>query len=200
MEHEVSTQTRVRVTPEEYLVLERKSETKSEYFDGEMFPMPGASYDHNTIVTNLIIELGTQFLDRPCAVQGPDLGVHISPTGSYVYPDVSIVLGEPDLLDEHRDRLLNPTVVFEVLSPSTESYDRGLKFAHYRTMQSLQEFVLVSQTELRIERYLRQDGGKWLYSETTDPAASLELTSVVYRVPLSRIYRKVDFERAKRRA
>jgi Uma2 family endonuclease len=127
-----------------------------------------------------------------------EYGCAISPTGSCF--DVTIVLGEPDLLDEHRDRLLNPTVIFEVLSPSTESYDRGPKFAHYRTMQSLQEFILVSQTELRVERYLRQADGNWLYSEITDPAGSLELTSVVCRVPLSRIYRKVDFERAKRRA
>src|SRR5262245_44649273 len=108
MEREVSTQSRVRVTPEEYLALERQAETKSEYFDGEMIPMPGASLEHDRITTNLIIELGNQFLDRPCTVQGPDMGVHISQTGSYVYPDVSIVVGEADLLDEHRDTLLNP--------------------------------------------------------------------------------------------
>jgi Uma2 family endonuclease len=148
-----------------------------------MFPMPGASLEHATITTNLIIELGSQFLDRPGSIHGPCLGVYISPTGSYVYPDVSIVLGDPALQDEHRDRLLNPRVIFEVLSPSTESYDRGPKFAHYRTMESLQEFVLISQTEPRIERFLRQEGAIWLYSEVADLEAPLELASVACRVP-----------------
>ena len=109
-------------------------------------------------------------------------------------------MGDPEPKDEYRDSLLNPRGIFEVLSPSTESYDRGSKFAHYRTLESLREFFLVSPTEPRIERFLRQEGAIWLYSEVTDPEASLELASVACRVPLSRIYRKVDFERAKRRA
>lgn len=200
MEREVSTQTRVRVTPQEYLALERQSETRSEYFDGEMLPMPGVSLEHGRIVINLILELGSQFQDRPAEVHGPDFGVKASQTGSYFYPDISVFVGEPELEDEYRDRLLNPRVIFEVLSPSTESYDRGPKFAHYRTMESLHEFVLVSQTEPRVERYLRQEGAIWLYSEVTDLASSLELASVACRIPLSRIYRRVDFERAKRRA
>jgi len=200
MEREVSTQSRVRVTPEEYLALERQAETRSEYFDGEMLPMPGVSLEHGRIVVNLISELDSQFQDRPAEVHGPDFGVKASKTGSYFYPDVSVLIGEPELEDEHRDRLLNPRVIFEVLSPSTESYDRGPKFAHYRTIESLHEFVLVSQTEPRVERYLRQEGANWLYSEVTDLASSLELASIACRIPLSRIYRRVDFERAKRRA
>lgn len=196
----MSTQSRVRVTPEEYLLLERKAETRSEYFDGEMIPMSGVSLNHVTIVSNFVFELGSQFLDRPCRVLCTDLRVRTIRTGSYVYPDVIVVLGEPELEDDHHDTLLNPLVIFEVLSPSTESYDRGPKFAHYRTIESLREYFLVSQTEVRIERYLRQDDGNWLYSEVADPEASLELASVACRVPLSRIYRKVDFERAKRRA
>ena len=198
MEREVSTQPRLRITPEEYLALERKAETRSEYVDGEMFPMPGGTLVHGRIITNLIVELGTQLLDRPYEVHTGHLGVKAHRMGSYFYPDVSIVAGEPELEDEHRDRLLNPLVLFEVLSSSTESCDRGLKFAHYRTIESLREYVLVSQTEFRIERYLRQDDGNWLYSEVTDPDGSLELASVVCRIPLSRIYRKVDFERVKR--
>jgi Uma2 family endonuclease len=200
MEREVSTQSRVRITPEEYLFLERKAETKSEYFDGEMIPMPGVSLEHDRIVINLISELDSQFQDRPAEVHGPELSIKVPRKGSYFYPDVSVVFGDPEVEGEHRDTLLNPRVVFEVLSPSTESYDRGPKFAHYRTLESLQEFILVSQNEPRVERYLRQDDGNWLYSEVTDPAGSLELVSVACRVPLSRIYRKVDFERAKRRA
>jgi Uma2 family endonuclease len=200
MEREVSTQSRVRVTPEEYLALERQAETKSDYFDGEMLQMPGVSLNHVTIVTNFVSELNSQFLDRPCRVLSTDLHVKIPRTGSYVYPDVIVVSGEPELEDDHQDTLLNPLVIFEVLSPSTESYDRGPKFAHYRTIESLQEYFLVSQTEVRIERYLRQDEGNWLYSEVTDPGASLELVSVACRIPVSRIYGKVDFEKAKRRA
>ena len=120
----MSTQTRVRVTPQEYLALERQSETRSEYFDGEMLPMPGVSLEHGRIVINLIIELASQFQDRPAEVHA-DFGVKASQTGSYFYPDICVFAGEPELEDEHRDRLLNPRVIFEVLSPSTESYDRG---------------------------------------------------------------------------
>jgi Uma2 family endonuclease len=198
MEREVSTQSRFRITPDDYLFLERKAETRSEYFDGEMIPMPGVSLQHDRIVINLISELHSQFQDRSGEVHGPDFRIKVARTGSYFYPDVSIVLGEPALEDEHRDTLLNPRVVFEVLSPSTESYDRGPKFAHYRKLESLQEFILVSQTELRVERYLRQQDGNWLYSEVTDPTGSLELASVACRVPLSCIYRKVDFETKRR--
>jgi len=200
MEREVSTQSKVRITPEEYLALERKAETRSEYFDGEMIPMPGVSLQHDRIVINLISELDSQFQDRPGEVHGPDFRIKVPHMGSYFYPDVSVVLGNPELEDEYGDSMLNPRVVIEVLSPSTESYDRGPKFAHYRTLESLQEFVLVSQTEPRVERYVRQDDRNWLYSEVTDPAGSLELVSVACRVPLSRIYRKVDFVQAKRPA
>ena len=200
MEREVSTQSKVRITPEEYLALERKAETRSEYFDGEMIPMPGVSLQHDRIVINLISELDSQFQDRPGEVHGPDFRIKVPRTGSYFYPDVSVVLGNPELEDEYGDSMLNPRVVIEVLSPSTESYDRGPKFAHYRTLESLQEFILVSQTEPRVERYVRQDDRNWLYSEVTDPAGSLELVSVACRVPLSRIYRKVDFVQAKRPA
>ena len=111
-----------------------------------------------------------------------------------------IVLDKPELEDDHHDTLMNPLVLIEVLSPSTESYDRGLKFVHYRTIETLREYVMVSQTEFRIERYLRQDDGNWLYSEVTAPSGSVELASVVCRVPLSRVYHKVDFERARSRA
>jgi Uma2 family endonuclease len=199
MEREVSTQPRIRVTPEEYLALERAAETRSEYVDGEIFPMSGGSFEHDRIIVNLIIELGTQLRDRPASVHGPQLSVKTIRTGSYFYPDISVTVGDPDLEDEHMDNLLNPHVVVEVLSASTESYDRGLKFAHYRTMDSIREYVLVTQTEYRVERYLRQDDGNWLYSEVTDPQGSLELSCVACRIPLSSVYRNVDFERAKRR-
>ena len=197
MEHEVSTQPKVRITPEEYLELERKAEIKSEYFDGEMFAMSGVMREHSTIVINITTELSTQFIDRPCEVHGPNMRVKVSPTGLYTYPDVAAVCGEPEFEDVHLDTLINPQLIIEVLSESTESYDRGKKFAHYRSINTLREYVLVSQTECRIERFTRQDDGNWLYTESTDPDGSIELTSVACRLSLSRVYHKVDFERAK---
>jgi len=200
METRVSTQPKVRITPEEYLVLERQAETKSEYLDGEMFAMPGVTLEHSMIVTNLAVELGTQLWDRPFEVLGPELRVKVSSTGLYTYPDVFITGHEPALEDDHRDTVLDPIVIIEVLSDSTESNDRGKKFAHFRALESLKEYFLVSQNEYRVERFIRQEDGNWLYSEVTDdPEGSIEITSVVCRIPLSRIYHKVDFERAKER-
>jgi Uma2 family endonuclease len=196
MENEVSTQPKPRITPQEYLELERKAETRSEYFDGEMFAMSGARREHTKIVVNLAAELNTQFMDRPCEVYALDMRTKVSATGLYTYPDIAAVCDEPRFEDAHFDTLLNPQLIIEVLSDSTESYDRGKKFAHYRAIDSLREYVLVSQTECRIERFTRQDDGNWLYTETTDPDGSIELTSVACRLSLSRVYHKVDFERA----
>jgi Uma2 family endonuclease len=198
METRVSTQPKVRFTPEEYLEHERRQlETKSEYFDGEIFAMPGVSLQHARIVMNLGTELNTQFWDRPFDAFGPELRVKVSATGLYTYPDLFIVGNEVQLEDDHDDTVLNPQVIFEVLSDSTESYDRGKKFAHYRGFDSLREYFLISQKEYRVERFVRQDDESWLYSEVTDPEGSIDIPSVVCRVPLSLIYRKVKFENAK---
>jgi Uma2 family endonuclease len=194
METKVSTQPKVRFTPEEYLELERKSETKNEYLDGEIFAMPGVSWQHNKIVLNLGTELTMQLWDRPFDALGPELRVKVTATGLYTYPDVFITGNEPRIEGDHDDTVLDPLVIFEVLSDSTESYDRGKKFAHYRGLDSLKEYFLVSQKEYRIERFVRQEDGNWLYSEVTDPEGSIEIASVVCRVPLSRIYHKVKFE------
>src|SRR5438094_3046600 len=192
MENDVSTHPKTWITPEEYFELERKAEIKSEYLDGEMFAMSGVTRQHSTILINITAELHNQFVDRPCEVHGPDLRVKVSRTGLYTYPDLIAVCGEPRFEDEHFDTLLNPHLVIEVLSDSTESYDRGKKFAHYRAIESLREYVLVSQTECRIERFTRQDDGNWLYTETTDPGGSIELASVACRLFLSRVYHKID--------
>ena len=197
METRVSTQPKARITLEEYLALERKAETKSEYLDGEMFEMPGVTRQHAQIVFNLGTELTMQLWDRPFSALGPELRVKVSETGLYTYPDVLIVGGEGKVEDDHDDTVLDPLVIFEVLSDSTESYDRGKKFAHYRALDSLKEYFLVSQKEYRIERFARQEEGNWLYSEVTDPEGSIEIASVVCRVPLSRVYHKVRFQSAK---
>jgi Uma2 family endonuclease len=192
MEKEVSTHPKKRITPQEYLELERKAEIKSEYLDGEMFAMSGVRRAHSIIVINLLTELNNQFKDRPCEVHGPDLRVKVSPTGLYTYPDVLALCGEPQFEDDYFDTLLNPQLIIEVLSESTEAYDRGKKFAHYRTIDSLREYVLVSQMEYRIESYTRREDGTWNYMESTDPNGSMELTSVACRLSLGSVYHKVD--------
>ena len=191
----MSTHPKTRITPEEYLALERRAEIKSEYLDGEVFATSGTTLLHNIIVLNIATELNTQFMDRPCQVYSSDLRVKVSPTGLYTYPDIAAVCGEPQLEDDHFDTLLNPELIIEVLSDSTESYDRGKKFAHYRTIESLGEYVLVSQTECRIERFGRQEDGNWLHTECTDPDGSIELRTVACRLSLSRVYHKVNFIR-----
>ena len=181
-----------KMTPEEYLERERQAETKSEYFAGEVFAMAGAGEAHNLIVTNVIIALGTQLRKRPCKVYPSDMRVLVSPTGLYTYPDVVVVCGEPRFLDEKRDTLLNPTLLVEILSESTEAYDRGKKFEHYRQIESLQEYLLVSQVAPRVERFLRQEAGTWLFSEAKGLHATAELTSIQCRLPLAEVYEKVD--------
>jgi Uma2 family endonuclease len=198
MEKEVSRQPKVRITPQEYLELERKAKIKSEYLDGEMLAMSGVTREHSTIQVNIITELNIQFTDRPCEVHGPELRVKVSETGLYTYPDVVALCGEPRFEDEFFDTLLNPQVIVEILSDSTESYDRGRKFSHYRGIQSLKEYVLVSQTDHRIERFSRRDDGHWIYTECADPNGSVELDSVACRLAMARVYHKVDFERTKR--
>jgi Uma2 family endonuclease len=194
MEKEVSTEPRARITPEEYLALERKAEVRSEYLDGEMFAMSGSTRIHNTIVLNIATEMNLQFMGRPCEVHALDLRIKVAASGLYTYPDVAAMCGEPVFEDSYRDTWTNPQLILEVLSESTESYDRGRKSSHYRGIASLREYVLVSQKECRIERFTRQQDGAWLYSEITDPSGSLELTSVACRIPLARVYHKVDFD------
>jgi Uma2 family endonuclease len=181
------------LTPAEYLVKERKAEFKSEFLRGEMFAMAGATRWHGRIATNLVRRYDQLLEDRPCDVYGSDMRVKVSPTGLYTYPDVSIFCDEPQFEDDVLDTLLNPRVIFEVLSKSTEAYDRGKKFDHYRQIQSLSEYVLVSQTEPLVERYVRQPDGSWRLTVHRGMDAVVELDSVPCRLSLAEIYRRVDF-------
>jgi Uma2 family endonuclease len=149
-----------RLTEAEYLEIERTAEWKSEFFNGEMFAMAGATPEHVLIAGNVAAELRLQLRGRPCRVYPVDLRVKVSDTGLYTYPDVVVVCGEPRFDELRGDTLLNPTLIVEVLSSSTEAYDRGDKFAHYRRLDSLQEYVLVAQDRCRIERFLRQKEGR----------------------------------------
>ena len=187
-----SAATKKRFTPQEYLALERKSETRNEYYNGEIFAMAGASREHNLIVANLLRDIGNQLEDRPCESYPGDMRVSIEATGLYTYPDVSVVCGEPRFQDSEVDTLLNPTVIIEVLSPTTAAYDRGDKFRHYRRIDSLREFVLISQDRIMVERYTRR-GNDWVLSDLTDPDQVLKLESIGCQIPLGRIYAKIKF-------
>ncbi|HUS13738.1 MAG TPA: Uma2 family endonuclease [Chloroflexia bacterium] len=181
-----------RYTPEEYLALERAAPTKSEYLDGTMFAMAGASRQHNTITANLVRHLGNQFAGGPCRVYVSDMRVKVAATGLYTYPDVAAVCGREEFADAQADTLLNPTVIFEVLSPSTEAYDRGLKFAHYWRLASLTDYVLVAQDRVRVEHFTRHGAG-WYVTEITSLDAALQLDSVGCALPLGAIYQNVEF-------
>jgi len=179
-----------RYTPGEYLALERKAAFKSEYHDGFITAMAGTSRQHNLIALNLGGEIRSQLKDRPCEAYVSDMRVYIDRTGLYTYPDVVAVCGEPQFLDNEVDTLLNPTMIVEVLSPTTEDYDRGTKFLHYRRLPSLREYVLVSQDKVLVERFTRQ-GDDWLLTELTQIDDTLRLASIACELPLREIYAKV---------
>jgi len=183
-----------KYTPQEYLDIERKAETKSEYFNGEIFALAGASKKHNIIVANIIIELGAQLKKRLCQIYPSDMRVKVSQTGLYVYPDVSVVCGDPKFEDEHYDVLLNPTLIAEVLSESTEAYDRGKKFEHYRKIESLKEYLLIAQDKHSIEQFIKQNDGSWLFLETSDSEGTVRLRSINCELLISDVYHKVELE------
>jgi Uma2 family endonuclease len=180
------------VTPAEYLALERRAREKSEYVNGRIYAMSGASRLHNLIAGNIFGELRNQLRGRPCEVYVNDMRVKVQRTGMYTYPDVVAVCDEPRLEDAELDTLLNPSVIVEVLSPSTERYDRGEKFAHYRRLESLQEYVLVAQGTPRVEHF-RREGDHWVLTEISDPGGELGLSSVGCVLKLADIYDRVDF-------
>lgn len=179
-------------TVEDYLAFERSSEDRHEYLNGEIYLMTGASRNHNLIVLNTAASLHSQLRDRPCEIYASDMRVRTGQRG-YVYPDVVVVRGEPQLEDGELDTLLNPTVIIEVLSSSTEQYDRGQKFHQYRALPSVQEYVLIAQELARIEVYRRQEQGQWLYTATTTPDDLIELTSIDAKLSLTDVYARVTF-------
>ncbi len=177
-------------TPEEYLIKERDSDFKSEYRNGDIVAMPGASRQHNLITVNISSGLHIQLLDHPCEVYTNDMRVKVSGTGLYTYPDVVVVCDEPHFEDNNFDTLLNPTVIVEVLSPSTETYDRNEKFASYQTLVSLQEYVLVSQNNRNVEQYIRK-GKEWSLSVFRSVEDVMQLASIECKLALRAIYAKV---------
>ena len=178
------------ITPQEYLALERKAAYKSEYLDGHIIAMSGASFKHSLIISNISGELHLQFKGRGCSVHTNDMRVSPNPRDSYFYPDVVVVCGEPQFEDEAFDTLLNPIVIIEVLSPSTEAYDRGEKFRRYQQLASLKEYVLVSQDKVWVEHH-RRHGAQWILSHYRSLEEVLLLPAIGCEVPLSDIYTRV---------
>jgi len=187
----VASNTVSKLTEEEYLTLDRAAEFRHEFLNGEMFAMSGGSMAHSRLQTNIINALYTPLRDRGCESFTSDFRVRVS-SRMYVYPDVSVVCGQPLLADDHKDILLNPFAIFEVLSPTTEKYDRGVKFQHYRTIESLNEYILVDQDQVRIEQYTRQDGNIWTLRDHLGLEEELTMNSIGVSLPLRRIYDRVE--------
>lgn len=182
------------LTPEEYLRIERQAAYKSEFWHGEMFAMAGASEAHNTIVANLSFLLVGQLKGRDCKAYASDLRVKVSEAGNYAYPDLVIVCGTRKFEDKILDILANPTVIIEVLSDLTEAFDRGEKFEQYRRIESLSDYLLVSQSKQKIEHFKRQAEGPWVLSESFGMNDSLAIESIGCRLSLQEVYDKVEFE------
>ena len=192
-----------RLTPEQYLELERAVEFRHEYYQGRMYPvndpteaMAGGSPNHSLIKVNLSSELREALKQRPCRVFDSDMRVSAALEGLYAYPDITVVCSAPQYVDGRKDTLLNPVLVAEVLSPSTEGRDRGFKATQYRSITSLQEYVLVSQTEPRVEIHRRRSTDEWSLIDIAGLVGIVELASITCRVPMAEIYDKVEFEAA----
>lgn len=181
---------KTKLTPEEYLKIKRKAEYKSEYFNGEIFAMSGAKRNHNKITTNLSGLIWQHLKSKDCESYSNDMRVFVLKTGLYTYPDIVVVCGEPKFQDKVSDTLLNPTLLIEVLSESTESYDRGRKFQNYRSVESLREYVLISQDEARIEKYVKSGDVFWTLSEAVGLDAEIEFSSIECRLALAEVYDK----------
>jgi Uma2 family endonuclease len=194
----VPTRPKTFLTPEEYLEIERQAEYKSEYCQGGMFAMAGASFTHNLLVGNILFGIRQGLGSRPCSVLPGDMRVRVSPTGLYTYPDVVVACGQPQFPDEQKDTLLNPSLLVEVLSPSTEAYDRGRKFDHYQSIESLGQYLLVATDRIHADLFTRQAGGPWLFTSASRMEDSLDLQSVGCRLTLADLYEKVELSESPR--
>jgi Uma2 family endonuclease len=181
------------LTPDEYLDQERRSERKSEYFQGEIFAIAAASPQHVLIVTNLVRELSQQLKERSCRVYSSDLRLRVTPTGLYTYPDVLVVCGDAQFADDQRDTVLNPVLIIEVLSDSSRDYDRGRKFQHYRGLPWLVEYLTVGQDAPHIEHWARQPENRWLLAEFDGISQSIRLASIGCLLRMSEVYDKTEW-------
>ena len=187
----MAAQPRTGMTVEEYLAFERASAEKHEYRDGEIVAMAGASYAHNLIAMNLGARLHLRLRGKPCRILSSDLRVYVPDNRLITYPDLTVFCGQPRFSDDRQDTLLNPQIIIEVLAPSTEGYDRGMKFRHYRSIESLREYVLIEQDSQRIEHFVQQGNDLWLLSDISGPDSVLHLPTLDYPIPFAEIYEEV---------
>ena len=181
-------------TPEEYVLLENRATYKSQYVAGEIYAMAGTEPWHIDIVRNLIVALDSQFGERPCKTYFNDMRVRAETGELYTYPDVAALCGPPRFdASSHPATLLNPQAIFEVLSPSTETFDRGEKFVRYRTLESFTDYVLVASEFMRVEHLVRQPNGTWIMTEYKQPEDEVVLRTLDSTLTLAQIYRRVDF-------
>jgi Uma2 family endonuclease len=183
------------LSEEDYLVYERASPIRHEYYRGRIYAMTGAKEPHNLIAGNTIATLHSQLRRKPCRVYPSDMRIKVLRTGLNTYPDVTIVCGQPQFTDAIHDTLTNPTIIVEILSASTERYDRGLKFENYRTIETLRDYLLIAQDHYHVEHYARQANGQWLLSEATQLENAIDLQSIECTLRLEDVYEKVELER-----
>jgi Uma2 family endonuclease len=181
-------------SPEEYLALEETAEYRSEYYQGEIFAMAGGSANHNRIVKNLLIALDAALEAKSCEAFITEMRLHIKKNGLYTYPDVMVVCGKLMFVKGRSDTLTNPVMIVEVLSDSTQAYDRGAKFELYRAIETLQDYILIDQDRVHLEYFHKWKDGRWVLTEFNDLEAVLHLESVAVEIPLSQIYQRVEWE------
>lgn len=194
MRDEMALRSHPPISADEYLARERRALQKSELIDGRIVAMSGASERHNLIVVNIVSTLAQQLRGRSCKVYPSDMRVKVSATNLYTYPDISALCGEARFDDEHKDTLVNPTIIIEVLSQSTEAYDRGLKFEHYRRIESLVEYVLVAQDRIHVDCHRRGKDGQWALEEAGESRGVIKLHTVDCDLSLTDVYDKVGIE------
>jgi Uma2 family endonuclease len=181
------------LTPDQYLAVERQAEYRSEYFRGEMFAMAGGTREHSLIKSNLVASLNVLLKGNPCTVYDSDLRVLIAATGLYTYPDASVACEPLKYADDRRDTYLNPTLISEVLSEGSEAYDRGKKFDHYRTIDSLREYLIISQDCPKVERFARNSDNTWTLTVKSGLNEALDLISIKGKLSLADLYDKLEF-------
>ena len=185
-------QTQSWISPEDYLHIERRSTYRSEYVNGEMFAMAGATRQHNRISSNLVSEINLHIKSSDCNIYSSDLRVHVPSTGYFTYPDIVITCGKEEFTDAHNDVLVNPLVIMEILSDSTASIDRGKKFEQYRELASFVEYLLVEQRTPHIEQYILYDAQEWRYRTVRGIDEQVRIQTIDCTLSLRDIYHKVD--------
>ena len=180
-------------TVEEYLEFERNASEKHEYYQGEIFAMSGASFAHNKIFANFFREISSKLKGKPCQPFGSDLRTSVHVGNSFAYPDISVICGDPDFTDDKFDTVKNPTIIFEILSPSTRNYDLGGKFLLYKQIETLKEYVLIDSEAFKVIKYARNEDNSWLLTEMNSLNDDLKLNSVEVELKLETIYDNVKF-------